>query len=446
MSDERLSSEPNSRHFASETEQCIQKLRNALAQVIESLPGQRISRPAELGRALDLDSRLAWKISKVVGGTDPFAAARYMPGSGGVREFLRAAKRKDASDDALVQVQQAYAEFRKLIRTHAGDRKSFDMMMAGHARHDRGRADLEHRKGVFQHLSYLWGVQARTQVHTFLLHPSEQEGYFDAATLRGFVDLRRIRPHVPWRIMRSYTVDDAGEKRTAFQRHPLEIPEAGGEPEGDLPLLREYCSKPLPQCRRVAGPAGQVEYQLVEGAVGNTGLITLLMGEMIRAAEPRYRDERHRELVLMARLRTPCEILVFDLLVHTELFGHLQPSVVLYSDLFADELNTQTQACDRMPVEETVECLGTGLSGIRSVDIPRYQEMISDVFTRLGWDAEQFEAHRLQVVYPMIPTSMRLVHQLPPPPPDDRWTLRERTPSVVASEAEAGDRLVDAPR
>ena len=162
----------------------------------------------------------------------------------------------------------------------------------------------------------------------------------------------------------------------------------------------------------------------MEGAVGNTGLVTLIMGELIRAAEPRYRDERHRELVLMARLRTPSEVLVFDLLVHSELFGHLRPSLVLHSDLFAEELLSQPQACDQIAVEESVECLGTGIAGIRATDIPRYQDMISYVFNRLGWDAEQLEVHRVRMAYPMIPTSVRLVHQLPPAPPDDRWTER----------------------
>jgi hypothetical protein len=407
---------PDELGFVAEAHTLIHRLRSALAQVVESLPGRRITRPAELGHALDLDSRLAWKISKVINGTDPFDAARYVPGKGGIREFLRAAKRKDVADLALEQAQLAYEDFCALIHRHAGDRKSFDMMVAGHVKKDRSRAELEHRKGAFQHLSYLWGVQARTQIHTYLLQPSEEPGYFDAATLRGFIDLRRIRPNIPWRIMRTFTVDDAGEMHTSFVRQPLEPPVSADQPDADLPLLLEFCSKPLPQCRRVSGPAGQVEYQLAEGGVGNTELLTIVMGEVIRAAEPCYRDARHRELVLLARLRTPCEILIFDLFVHRRLFGTIEPRLEVNSDLFSGEFGAQPQACDRLPTIETVEHLGMGISGVRTSEIPRYPEMISHVFRRLGWDAEQFEVHRVRMQYPLTPTTVRLVHELPTRP------------------------------
>jgi hypothetical protein len=387
-----------------------------MARVIESLPGHRIRRAAELGDALDLDGRLAWKISRVVNDSDPFAAARFVPGAGGVREFLRAARRKQAAESDLEAVQDAYAGFSDLVRAHAGDRKTFDMMAAGLVKTDRARGELEHRKGAFHHLSYVLGVQAQTQLHTYILAPSNQAAFFDLAIIRGFVDLRRIRPSVPWRIIRPYTVDDAGNLRISFVRQPLEEAEASRPPDLDLPIWSKFCSDPLPPFRRVAGSTGQVEYQLGEGNVGNAGLFTVVIAEVLQAVEPRYRDEHHHDLVVQARIRTPCKALVFDLLVHRGLFGRIAPTLLMYSDLFTGGLSAELQSCDRLPVFEKVEYLGEGIGAARAAEIPRYEEMVAEAFDRLRWDPEQFEVHRLRMLYPPIPSTVSLQHELPVSP------------------------------
>ena len=408
-------SRPN-RPFDVEAERRIRELKQSLGRVIESLPGQRVGRPSELGNTLVLDTMLAWKIWKVVHGADPFEAARYMPGASGMRQFLRAAKKQHADADAVKVAQEAYDIYQKLIRAHAGDRKSFDMMLAGHVTKDRARADIEHRRGAFQHLSYIWGVQARAQIHTLLLCNSETPGYFDTAAIRGFYDLRRIRPKVPWRIARCFTVDDAGRMQTTFVREPLDPAPLNKNELSDLPLMREFCSQPLPECQRVQGPQGQIVYQLAEGAVGNAGLLTCLTGEVIRATEPRFRDGVHENLVLQASTRTPCELMQFDVLVDQRMFERYEPTLDVFSALFLRELNARPMECDRLPVHETIDFLGSGLGVVRAAGIPRYEEMIASVFSRLGWNADGFDVYRLRMEYPPIPATVHITQTLPDMP------------------------------
>ena len=398
--------------FDEEAGRHIRNLKLALGHVIESLPGERVTRPSELGNLLVLDTMLAWKIWKVINDDDPYDAALYAPGANGMRQFLRAARKRQASEDSLKAAQRAYDAFQVLIRSHAGDRKSFDMMLAGHVTADRARVDLEHRRGAFQHLSYVWGVQARTQINTLFLRPSATPGYFDAAAIRGFVDLRRIRPNVPWRIARCYTVDDAGALQTAFVREPLDSTGATRTDGTDLPLLRDFCSQPLPECRRVDGPHGQVEYQLVEGAVGNAGLLTCMTGEVIRAAEPYYRDAVHQELVLQAYARTPCEMLLYDILVDRRLFPDFQPVLKVYSALFLGDLDAKPAECDRIPLQETIAALGPGIDGLQTEEAPRYPEMIAYALQRLAWNAADFDAYRVRLEFPPIPASVRIYHDL----------------------------------
>lgn len=400
--------------FENEAGKSIVDLKCALGRLVDSLPGARVSRPSELASLLMLDTMLSWKIWKVITEPDPFVAALYVPGASGVRQFLRAARKHKAGDDTLIAARQAYEAFQNLIRTHAGDRKSFDMLLAGHATADRARVDLEHRRGAFRHLSYLWGVQAKAHIYSLLLRPSASAaGYFDVAAVRGFIDLRRIRPNVPWRIARCYTVDDAGALRTEFVREPLD-PGTDSTIEGsELPLLRAFCSQPLPECRRVSGLHGEVEYQLVEGKVGNTGLLTCITGEVIRAAEPCHRDEAHQDLVLQAYVRTPCEVLLFDMLIDRRLFGDFHPELRAYSALFLGDLNAKPAECDRLPIHEKIEPLGSGISGLHATEAPRYADMIGYALRRLDWSPDDFDAYRIRMEYPPTPISVRVYHPLP---------------------------------
>ncbi len=402
--------------FATEARQVIQELRGALGSVIERVSGDPNVRPSRLADALILDNRLAWKISKVVSTRDPFLASQYVPGSKGLRIFLRAAAKKDVADEVLTAAQVAFDRFRTMMKLHASDRTNFESLLAGQVSEDPARVDLQHRKGAFQHLSYIWGVQARAHLHTYIIRASEDQRRIDAATLRGYIDLRWIRPNVPWRLSRFYTVDDAGDRHTRFDRQPLAPTASGGAQVPELPLLTDFCSQPLPRIRRVDGPRGDVCYQLVEGAVGNTGSLTCVLGEVIRGAEPRFRQPDHRELVMVALPRTPCETLLFDIIIHRDVLERVDPRAEMFSDLFDRAFDERPAAHDRLPLHARVAHLGSGPAVVSTPDVPRYREMVRYAMKQLAWPEDEFDVYRLQVRYPPIPTAVRLVQELPEPP------------------------------
>jgi len=274
-----------------------------------------------------------------------------------------------------------------------------------------------HRKQAFEANSYLWGVQAQTQLDCYLFHPSADARRLDLVIMRGFVGLRRIRPNVPWRIARLYVVSDTGELRTSFVREPLDPQQPAGPEFSDVPWMRDFCTTPLPACRRVSGPRGLVEYELVEAPVGNTASHTCMIGEIVRSAGPRYRDEHDWLFVVRARARTPCKVLIFDLLLHRELFGRISARLELFSELFAGELDARYQESDRLPSYERVEYLGCGADAVLAPEVPRYPDMVRHAFDRLGWDSRRFDVYRVRMRFPPIPSALLLTHELPPCPP-----------------------------
>ena len=401
--------------FETDAEFVLRRLRNAFAGVIEALPAL-VKRPHDLGRVLDIDKQLSWRIFKVARESDPFTAARHLPGQAGVRIFLEAAARNGVSSELTGTVAKALEEFDKLIGLHAGDRTSLEMMVNAKARSGREDADSVYRKAAFRGNSYIWGVQAKAQLKTDILLPAPEKGVLDICSLRGFIGLRRLRANVSWVVARGRCVDNDGESRRGFVREPLD---SVGDPEGtmDVPLLRGFCSTPLPQFRRVAGQHGFVEDELVEGPVGDTAALTCITAEVCRGVASYYRDEHNRFGEVISRVRTPCEVLIFDQLVHEDIFGRLHPELAVYGEL-ADSGPFPVGGRHRnlLEVSEKVEYLGKGTSGLHTPHVPRYAEMARYVFDRLRCDADRFDVYRVRMRYPMIPASVVMRCELPERP------------------------------
>ncbi|MCK4872184.1 MAG: hypothetical protein KAS72_05630 [Phycisphaerales bacterium] len=411
--DDGISFEKHAKHV-------LQGVRGAFAEVIDALPGH-ITRPHELVKAIKLDMKLAWKIIKVAHAADLFMIAQHIPGSAAIKRFLATASKQGVPDSLTDKVVAAVKEYDRLVDVHAGDRATMEMMLLGYAGAGRAPAALAQRKAAFSAGSYIWGVQAKTQVKVDLLHPAADKGTLDIATLRGFVGLRRIRPDVPWVIARARIADDEGTLLAPAARQPLDPVE--DDPDGMMgaPLLREFCSNPLPQFRRIVGPHGFLEDELVEGEVGNIGAVTCITGEVTRGAASYHRSEHNQCAALVVRMHTPCEQLIFDLCVHEDLFGLIEPELAVFSELAGGTPvpPIEGRERDQMTVWESVEYLGKGPSVVHTPHVPRHSEMIRHTLDRLGWDGKRFDVYRVAMQFPVIPTSIVMMHELTEAPPQD---------------------------
>ncbi len=402
--------------FEEHAREVIGRLREAVGCLIDQLPIDLTDGPTQVARGLKVDTKLAWKISHLLEETNLFEAGRYVPGAAAFRRLLRAVAPHRPPEKLVRAVRSASAEFEAMARSQAGDRRSFDLMLAGQTEGAQLRAELEQRKAAYHSNGFLWGVQARAQIKTAIIAPSADPNRFDAALINGFIGLRRIRTHVPWRMTSTYSVNDHGEVRSVFDREPLDPDGISADGEITAPLLTKFCTNPLPKLGLVTRKDGAVDFGLVKGPLGKSASETCLMGEIIRAAEPRFQVPGFEFNAIYMRLRTPCEVIVLDALVDRELFDSAIYQARLFSDLFAGQLLTQHLDCDELALHETVDQLGPGIDGARLPFMPRYREMLQYVFDRTGWPADRFMLHRVRIEYPIVPTSLVLRHRLPENP------------------------------
>ena len=401
-------------------ENVLRRLRAAFADLFGALEIDAET-PRHVARRLGLDKSLAWKVATIAHGVDLFAIGQHLPGSGGMEIFFKGAQRhlqgRAASPRAtrlIEAARSAVRDFDRLVEIHSGDRASLEIMLSSYARESPERLGMLHRKQLFSGASYLWGVQAKVQLRADFVAPSREPGMVDIASVRGFIGLRRLRPEVPWVIDRTRIADDDARVRQPFGREALD-PDC--DSDTDAPLLPEFCSKPLPELRRVPGPEGFVHFELVPGAVGDTGAVTYVGGEVFRGVAPRYRDERNRFGEHGQLMRTPCRLLVFDVFLYRGLGFATPPALVVEGQpLGVPRYPSGDRERGRLPVHELVEDLGAGPPMVQTADISNYARIVGSVFSRLGWNASDFHGFRVRMRYPPSPTVVVLQYPLPEQP------------------------------
>jgi hypothetical protein len=401
------------RNFQTEAARVLQGLRTSLARIIASVPGGP-SKPVELQRALNIDMKLSCKVFKVISASGSLAAGPHIPGASALRTFLNAANAAGVQEPLVNAAVLAAADFDRVVVTHAGDRATFDSMISSLANSDDStRITLEHRRAAFRAQRHLFGIQAKALLKCMVVQPAADPRMIDFVQISGFLSLRQLRPEAPLVISRVRTTNDDGTVRD-INREPLD-PTA--EPGFGNALLREFCSQPPPQYRAGQTAPGMVCGELVSYGVGKKAAITCLEGHVARGAVPRYRDADNSVGANNARIRIPCEALVLDLLVREDAFGTLAPTAFTCAENLGEVPAPSTCAeWQRLDPRESVAYLGKGPSVLYAADFPRYAEMGSYVFDRLGWDGERFDVYRCHVEYPVLPSTVVMKFDLPAAP------------------------------
>ena len=387
----------------------IRSLRGALSAVVANIPQFTYSRPNDLAARLGLDPKLAWNVGRCLESPDLFASARFIPGPTGMRTLLRAARQHEAPPQLIDQVRNSFEDFCNLVQRHAGSRKHFNMLAAGLALTDNIKSDIEHRRMLFDGNTYFWGVHARTIFRTYIAKPSDNVNTYDLTTVRGIIDFARVRPNVTWRITLPSTTDDDEKTHSNVDNTALD-----SNATGPVPLLTDYCTRPLPKFRpRLDATSGR-EFDFVEDSIGNSTRMTCVTGELIRNIEPRYRQALYHDFCVSYVIRTPARNLVCDLLIHRDLFpDNDPPALELYGDLFNYGFTIRYDPNDRMPLHETLEQLGSGAEVAFTPEIPRYPEMLNYAMNQVGWNGGEFNLYRLKMQYPPIHTTLMLRKPLP---------------------------------
>lgn len=410
-----------------EIQQMLEAVRASFSSVIASAAmvngGRSIRRATELQRTLDIPTTLAWQVFRVANAKELLAEAENVPGSKAVRRFIRAAEEKGLAGPVLAELLNAVADFESLVRTHAGDRKTFNSMVAGLAGEEDEESDLHHRRTSFQANSHIWGTQAAAKLITLIVHPSRSDSeLMDVLTVVGTIDLCRLRGESPYELSSSAIADGSPLRscdRIVALGHPLasnDITTLGST------LLTEFGTQPLPKINNYVDADGRLVVELDPEELGRQHAVTAFVAELYPNVGRRYRTDDEFQFSTTGDIRAPVARWIVDIVIADGTFGSSPPQIEAFMVMnptrgkcimFADVMDRYKRQIIERP---QMMLLGSGANALQSPDVDNYPAMFKHLCGQLQWNPDVFSVYRSQVDYPVISSSIVAGFQLPDPP------------------------------
>lgn len=119
----------------------------------------------------------------------------------------------------------------------------------------------------------------------------------------------------------------------------------------------------------------------------------------------------NRRSYFFAEMVTPARLSHFDILVHEDLYPGQDPSLRIYDTSFEGVAspNNASRDMDQLDMLESLDSLGVGITRFRSVDVPRYGELLRHVFERMRFEGQRFRGYRSRVDYPVYGSQVTAV-------------------------------------
>lgn len=380
--------------FEADLTTSFQEFRRSLAEMLAA-GGADAGSPGDVARRLGLNLNLTWKLAKVLGEGDIYTALQHLPGDEGIEILTGAMQRVGVSADKIGAFRAALARFDDVVRLHAGDRNTLELILDSMGGAGSGERLEQSRKMAFRGNSGLWGLQARVRSTTTVIAPSKDDpSMIDLSIVGGVVDFRRLRPGIRWPLFRPRQYHDDG---TPIVLGPKEEPVDPTSADPSQPMLiKAFCSHNMPQVRAVRSRLGW-DYEMGDGPVGNLGAFTCFFGRIVRKAVVSHWTEQDPFLDLLSHVTMPVETMIFDVLVHQDMAFLMSPQVMLLASTDGVGPGNADQS---IPLEARAVELSGRPPLLGTPLIPRYDDLVATVFARGGWNLREFRALRLTIKYP----------------------------------------------
>lgn len=385
-----------------------ERVREALRDVVTEIP-VRVQKPSEFQRVLKLDRSLSSRILRALEYQDPLASLHRMPGPHGIRLLLKAAMKCTNNRDLIARAEKLLTELEHLVVSEVGDWKDLNAALCGWLPDVREPFETANRQAAFKAMSNIRGVSAESELSVTLIHPNESDpNWVDRACITGLCRMKRLRAGAPMGLLHGHSIaPPAGRERLSLENQPIDREHGPG-------LLREFSTSPTPKFEVVVD-GDTVHYLLQGSGVGLNSMVDLLFADVTRSRYPAHRDVRKQPASPGAVIDVPVKTLIVDVLVHDEVWKNVEPELRMYDTAGRGLANPtdDSRRLDRRDVLESIQYMGTRVSGFRTKEVARYVDMVEHVCDKLGWDSTRFRGYRCRVEYPAYGYQVALIFDPP---------------------------------
>jgi hypothetical protein len=383
------------------------ELSRTLAKLLAAIPGSP-HRPQSLARALGVNIVLTSRVLKAMQQSDPLAVVHSLPGPEPLRRILRSAERKKVHPGLIDEASAAVDRFQQLIGAEAGDRSALDAIISGWLPDAREKVELLAKQSVFRGVSQLLGSASEVEHFTMVQYPSAQTpGRADQVILAVTRGLRRLRSGLPVKY------DTVHATSPLFTVTGERVEELHGL------LLEPFCSKPLPQMH-VSRYGDRAQYTLSGDEVGLRSAVHLAHATYLQGQKELYLalGEPPRKTTLSVGIANAIKTLIFDVLVHEDVYAGQHPSLHLYRAMpyGAASPNDPSRDADRLDIVQSIQPLGRGIAKFRAAENPDHVDMLRYICERRKWDGNRLRGYRCRIEYPVYSSEIVMAFDLPVEP------------------------------
>lgn len=371
-----------------------QRLRSELARLIRALPPESRS-VRTMASMLGVDRNTCQRVIAAAqpAGTGCEAFLRF-PGVKPLRQLVAQAKSHGVEVDIIESVGVAVDRLAEVIETFDQSHQRLKSrieatLIAGTHRPDRTQIDI--RRTLFEENARLLQRQMGTHsLITAILPQSDDPECLEQAWVRGLVGLR-VDPHAAPVPLGLAAAEGDAVADAAFD--PLASGASGGGRASGL--IAGLSSTPTPTLTTRVGSTSQI--LVIDPATlgGDRPVDVAVATRMSGVARP---DKLYHTSTVMM---TPAARLVFDVYLHRSLAMASLPScgVFQYTMSFSGDMDENWPF--RLPGQYRMELLGRGLGNSDSPAWDKHALAASHLFTRTGWNPDEFVGHRMDIAFPL---------------------------------------------
>ena len=390
-------------------------LQGSMMPIVEALIGASSLRPIALARRLQIDKTLTGRILRSVKANDPFEVIHNAPAPHGLRIFLQAAEKAGVASELRARAEESISDFESLIHTFPEGRAALEAAISDHIPEIRRQNERAAKQAVYKSMSYLLGYQAEASVLTTIASPSACGNLVDMLHVDSMIGLRRLRGETPVNLFGIRRHDTRSGTpnwmETMDGRRDVE--------DARQYLLEEYCDDPIPSLS--VRNVGNVLYSVLDAeSLPINRPMTIVNSWRLRNGNRRYRTEKQSHEWHSSLLRIPMRARVQDYFIHKDVwhgdpqFVPTMPGLSLDSERSGDP----TQRHDAVDMDIPLNYVGTGYlrPELRHSSVPRYQDLLHQIFETAGLNANDYRAYRSELVYPVPFVRVTAWFELPEDP------------------------------
>ncbi len=380
-------------------------------ELINGLP-RRIVGPQVLANTLGITTVTASRFLKAISQSNPVAIIQLLPGPNPLQRIVDASLEAGVPEPICEAAGSAVREFDELIRTVAGDRSSLKAMLTAWLPEERREFEAQRRQSIYKALCELNGVSSDSDICTLILNPSTQGDGIDVVNVKSLLGIDRIRPDAAVHLG-TWRMDHPSKGQAVETRVPLTLDDKPALDGIDAVRLDEFCNAPPAPLHGERIGEASIQYSLAPTGFGPASKVDLVIAELsrneLRHSKPGAKDSPYFFSIPEMSTRK----LIFDLMVHKDVYAGALPTLMAYDTNGRGPARPgeSTRRLDLKDIPEEIESIGFDHRRLRLLDFPAYPQLREMVFKRLGWEAGDFRAYRVEITYPLPNIQITLAFQ-----------------------------------